>query len=61
MYVCHTPSNDVSLILAYVHFFLFFFWGGVLEPASVDQPNVNQPTVDNGGGSLALAVGVSDR
>ena len=28
---------------------------------SLDQPTVNQPPVYNGGGSVAVAVGVSDR
>ena len=33
------------------------FWS---QP-TVDQSTVNQPTVDNRGGSVAVAVGVSDR
>ena len=27
----------------------------------MDQPTVNKPTVDNGGGFVAVAVGISDR
>ena len=62
-------SKGVSLILSYLLFFSFLFYyfsccstfSGFWSKPTVDQPTVNQHTVDNGGGSVAVAVSVSDR
>ena len=40
-------------------FFLIF--SGFRAQLTVEKPTVNQLTVDNGGGSVAVAVGISDR
>ena len=39
--------------------FVFGFLGFWILP-TVDQPTVNQPAVGNGGGSVAVAVGISE-
>ena len=60
------PRNIVIPSLFYFHFlvliiFLVFKFLGVLSQPTVDQPTVNQPTEYTGGGSVTVAVGVSDR
>ena len=48
VYMSH-PENDASQFL------------GFQSQPSVDQHTVKKPTGDNGGGSVAVAFGVSDR